>query len=60
MIKNLCLPIFNVPDLPVKKISVRAYHLWLLENRRYLMKNGMLEYLRNISYSEFNYKRFKI
>jgi hypothetical protein len=49
-----------VPDLPVKKISVRAYHLWLLENRRYLMKNGMLEYLRNISYSEFNYKRFKI
>jgi hypothetical protein len=41
--KTICFPKFNIPDVPPKPITARAYHHWLIENRLRLMKNGWLK-----------------
>ena len=40
------LPDWNVPDMPVKRLTGVAYVAWLEENRRELIRSGLLEKLR--------------
>lgn len=41
--KKLHLPKFNIPDVPSKHITARAYHHWLIENRLRLIKSGCIK-----------------
>jgi len=43
---DLKLPDWNVPLVPAKRLTGDAYMAWLEENRRELIRSGLLEKLR--------------
>ncbi len=43
--KSLRLPKFDIPDLPPKRLTPKAYQAWVLDNLKHLHANGRLERL---------------
>lgn len=44
--KSLRLPKFDIPDLPSKRLTPKAYQAWVLDNFKHLHASGQLERLR--------------
>ena len=44
--KMLDLPVFDIPELPDKRIPPDKRHAWHLRNIKYLSETGQLERLR--------------
>ena len=45
--KPLTLPKFNIPELPCKQLTPKAYQAWVFDNLKRLHANGQLQRLRN-------------
>lgn len=45
--KPLDLPKFNIPELPRKRLTPKAYQAWVRDNLKHLRATGQLERLLN-------------